>query len=100
MEARRSISAGSGRFMLVPEVIGAKATDSKSRNLPSQPSLAVQATLRSVGARSAMAPSPSPTARGSPSPQDRLGLWQVAQERELEPERMGSKNSIWPSSAL
>src|ERR1700730_12577716 len=100
MAARRSIRTGSGKFMFAGEVIGTKATDSKSRNFPSQPRRGTQATLRSVGERSAMAACPSPTARAKPSPQERLGLWHVAQEREREPDRMGSKNSLWPSPAF
>ena len=86
--------------MPAAEVMGVKATDSKSRNLPSQPRRGVQATLRSVGERTAMGTRPSPTAWARPSPQDRLGLWQVAQEREREPERIGSKSSMRPSSAF
>ena len=44
--------------MPAAEVMGVKATDSRSRNLPSQPRRGVQATLRSVGERTAMGDPP------------------------------------------
>src|SRR5271168_2517892 len=100
MEVSRAIRADSGKFMLAGEVIGPNATDSKSRNLPSQPRREIQAMSISVGARSAKAAWPSPSARGNPSPHERPGLWQLEQERTREPERMGSKNSLRPSSAF
>ena len=43
---------------------------------------------------------PTPIARGKPSLQDRDGLWQLAQAREPLPEKIGSKNSMRPRSAL
>src|ERR1700681_813048 len=100
MELSRAIREDSGKFMLAGDVIGPNATDSRSRNLPSQPRRGIQAMSISVGARNARTAWPSPSARGSPSPHDRPGLWQVAQERTREPDRMGSKNSLRPSSAF
>src|SRR5208283_5673545 len=98
MAARRSMSTFSGRFILPGVVIGPKATASKLRKCPSQPSFGVHATLSNVGARNAMVF--SPTAFGRPSPQDSAGLWQVAQDRVFDPERIGSQNSKRPSLAL
>ena len=40
----------------------------------------------------------APRARGSPSPQERPGLWQVAHDITPERERRGSKKSVRPSS--
>src|SRR5947209_13953737 len=81
-------------------VMAAKVTASMSANLPSQPNRGVQATLSKVGARRSVFAWLSPTARASPSPHDKPGLWQLAQERDPDPERRGSKNSIFPSSNL
>ena len=86
--------------MLPGAVIGPKATASRLRKWPSQPSFGIQATLSSVGERSGSGTCFSPIARGWPSAQDRPGLWQVAQERTSDPDRIGSKNSTRPSLNL
>src|SRR6185312_13846140 len=93
----RATSVASGRFILVVAVIGPNATDSRSRKCPSQPSFGVQATSSKVGARTGSGVRFSPIERGSPSPHDSAGLWQVAHDIVREPDRIGSKNSCWPS---
>src|SRR5690349_1863382 len=40
---------------------------------------------------------PCPIPLGKPSPHPKPGLWQVAHEMNCEPERRGSKNSVFPS---
>src|ERR1700733_3955626 len=53
-----------------------------------------------VGARNFITLLLSEIARAFPSPQDRAGSWQLAHEWEDEPESIGSKKSVFPSSIL
>lgn len=43
---------------------------------------------------------PSPIAVGSPSAQPNVGLWQVLQLIQFDPDSLGSKNSIFPNLIL
>src|ERR1700694_4452722 len=98
MADRRAINSGSVKFMFAGLAIGPKATDSRSSNLPSQPKGSLNATSINDGERKDMLTCFSPVARGRPSAQESDGLWQVAHERERDPESNGSKNSFSPSA--
>src|SRR4029077_16382978 len=100
MAERRAINDCSGIFILLGAEIGPKATASRLRKCPSQPSCAPQATFSSVGLRRGSVACFSPIARGKPSAQDSPGLWQLAQARASEADRTGSKNNIRPSLNL
>src|ERR1700754_1069797 len=87
-------------FMFEGLVMGLNVTASMLANFPSQPSGSEKATSTSVGDLTARPFGSAPIARGRPSPQARFGLWQVAHEIVLDPDMMGSKKSVFPSSAL
>src|ERR1700691_893933 len=97
---RRATTPDSDMFMLPGATMGAKVTCSTLWNFPSHPRRSSQATLSNVGVRSFMAWRESPLASGNPSCQERPGLWQLAQDRLPDAEKIGSKNKERPSIAL
>src|SRR5262245_4861482 len=85
-------------FISSGEAIGPSACSSSVAARPSQNSASAHATLSSVGLRRFSVFEAWPTPRPRPSPHEKPGLWQVAQEITPDAESRGSKNSARPSS--
>ena len=97
----RSVSSarGSGMFISSGGLDGPEGLLLEARARPSQNSRSAQARFRIVGVRRPSCFMPWPTARGNPSPHEKAGLWQVAQDMTPDPDSRGSKKSVRPSSA-
>src|SRR5690349_3038542 len=87
-------------FISPVDWIGPSACSSSVASLPSHMKIAPHAALTTVGEwrPSLFIPWPTPTAR--PSPQPKLGLWQLAQDCADVTDKRVSKYSVLPSAAF
>ena len=100
MACRAATAFSIGMFISTSAVIGPMACCSRVSARPSQKNTSLQAWFITVGLCLPSGFSPSPRPVGLPSCQPKLALWQDAQDRACDPDRRGSKNSTFPSSAF